>query len=68
MFDTPFSQGAQLAAPLATSAAPTASSSSWQQQQQLAAVLEEQLTEVEAIEVAVDEAMLQWGTLSAIAR
>ena len=52
MFDEPFGLGAQLAAPLATSAAPTVSrSSSWLELQQLAEMLEVQLTGVEAIEV-----------------
>ena len=51
MFDDPIGlDGALRAAPLTPSAAPIVSSSSWLEQQELAEVLEEQLTELEALE------------------
>ena len=51
LFDDPIGlDGALRAAPLTPSAAPIVSASSWLEQQELAEVLEEQLTELEALE------------------
>eukprot|EP00964_Phaeocystis_antarctica_P072661 scaffold44470_cov61-Phaeocystis_antarctica.AAC.3 len=57
MCDEPIGLDGALAAPPTRSAAPIISSSSWLEQQELAEVLEEQLTGLEAIEVAFEEAM-----------